>query len=68
MVRATDELSMLESFFDRLQPLPRSITGDGVRQTHDVLAELLPLERMEIPSRCCSLTGRVLPSARLTTS
>ncbi|NLG08638.1 MAG: DUF4910 domain-containing protein [Deinococcales bacterium] len=44
------ELAALERLFDRLQPLPRSITGDGVRRTHDVLAELLPLERLEVPS------------------
>ena len=40
----------LEAYFDRLWPLFRSITGDGVRRTHDVLSELLPLERIEIPS------------------
>src|SRR5690554_4702405 len=50
MVNVADELSMLESYFDRLQPHPRSITGDGVRRTHEVLAELLPLERIEVPS------------------
>ena len=41
---------VIESYFDRLWPLPRSITGEGVRKTHDILSELLPLEREEIPS------------------
>jgi aminopeptidase-like protein len=40
----------IESYFDRLWPLLRSITGDGVRKTHDILAELVPLKRIEIPS------------------
>ena len=38
------------AYFDRLWPLMRSITGDGVRRTHDILSELLPLERTEIPT------------------
>lgn len=37
-------------YFDRLWPILRSITGEGVRQSHDILAELLPLERFEFPS------------------
>jgi len=40
----------IASYFDRLWPLLRSITGEGVRRTHDILGEILPLERMEIPS------------------
>lgn len=44
------ELSELERTFERLWPLNRSLTGDGVRQTHDILGELVPLVRMEIPS------------------
>jgi aminopeptidase-like protein len=40
----------LESYFDRLWPILRSITGEGVRQTHDILCELVRLERSEIPS------------------
>lgn len=40
----------IESYFDRLWPILRSITGDGVRETHDILGEIVPLERIEIPS------------------
>jgi len=45
-----ESLSELESYFDRLWPILRSITGEGVRQTHDILGELVKLERFEIPS------------------
>ena len=34
----------------RLFPLCRSLTGEGVRATFDVLAEQLPIRRTEIPS------------------
>jgi aminopeptidase-like protein len=40
----------LETYFDRLWPLLRSITGEGVRQTHDILSECVPLQRLEVPS------------------
>jgi aminopeptidase-like protein len=36
--------------FDRLWPLMRSITGDGVRRTLDILSEIVPLTRIEVPS------------------
>ena len=47
---ATELASDIARYFDRLWPLLRSLTGAGVRSTHDILSELLPLERMEIPS------------------
>jgi aminopeptidase-like protein len=37
-------------YFDRLWPILRSITGAGVRQTHDILSELVNLEHYEIPT------------------
>lgn len=40
----------LETYFDRLWPLLRSITGDGVRATHDILDEIVPLQRHEVPT------------------
>lgn len=40
----------LESYFDRLWPILRSITGSGVRQTHEILSEIVWLESHEIPS------------------
>lgn len=36
----------IESYFDRLWPLNRSITGPGYRASLDVLAELMPMERL----------------------
>ena len=47
-VRETPE--EVAAYFDRLWPHLRSITGEGVRRTHDILGELVPLERIEIPS------------------
>ena len=34
----------------RLFPLCRSLTGNGVRETFDVLAEQIPITRTEVPS------------------
>ena len=45
-----ETLDEIEGLFDRLWPLPRSITGAGVRITHDILGEIVPLERIEVPS------------------
>lgn len=44
------ETRELEAYFDRLWPLLRSITGEGVRATHAILSEIIPLTRYEIPS------------------
>jgi aminopeptidase-like protein len=40
----------LHRLVEALYPLPRSITGDGVRRTLDLLAADLPIDRTEVPS------------------
>jgi aminopeptidase-like protein len=40
----------MEGMFDECWPLPRSLTGDGVRRTHDIIARHIPLRRHEVPS------------------
>jgi len=45
-----NELEQMDQLFDRLFPLFRSITGEGVRQTLDILGEYLPLTVEEVPT------------------
>ena len=40
----------LEETFDRLWPLLRSITGPGLRASLEILGQIVPLERLEVPS------------------
>jgi aminopeptidase-like protein len=40
----------IEQYFDRLFPLCRSLSGDGVRSTFEILKEIIPLEIHEITS------------------
>ncbi|HEU5074698.1 MAG TPA: DUF4910 domain-containing protein [Polyangiaceae bacterium] len=40
----------LYALVKRLYPICRSITGQGLRQTLDILSELVPLARTEVPS------------------
>lgn len=40
----------LEDYFDRLWPICRSITGDGLRRSLDIIGELLPLTLTEVPT------------------
>jgi aminopeptidase-like protein len=47
--RATLETSIRE-LFEQLYPICRSITGPGVRQTLDVLAEIHPIVVTEVPT------------------
>lgn len=47
---ASESISDLEATFDKLWPLPRSITGDGLRASLDILGDIMPLRRIEIPT------------------
>jgi aminopeptidase-like protein len=40
----------LENYFDRLWPICRSITGNGLRESLKILSEIIPLEIHEIPT------------------
>ncbi|RMG78128.1 MAG: DUF4910 domain-containing protein, partial [Bacteroidetes bacterium] len=40
----------LEKYFDRLWPICRSITGNGLRQSLKILQEIIPLNLHEIPT------------------
>lgn len=40
----------MHALAERLYPICRSITGDGVRQTLSILGERIPLEVVEVPS------------------
>lgn len=50
MKRSIQESNLIEDYFDRLWPLARSITGVGVRETHDIINDICPLKTYEIPS------------------
>ena len=45
-----DYSKKLEKLFDLLWPLNRSITGDGVRQTHHEISKIINIKTSEIPS------------------
>lgn len=40
----------LEAYFDRLWPICRSITGNGLRESFKILQEIIPLQLTEVPS------------------
>ena len=40
----------LEKYFDRLWPICRSITGNGLRESFEILKEIIPLQLSEIPT------------------
>lgn len=48
--RAMTDTSEIERYFDRLFPLFRSITGEGVRETLEILSEIVPMSVHEVPS------------------
>jgi aminopeptidase-like protein len=43
----TEIKKRIESYFDRLWPINRSIMGPGFRQSLDILAEILPFQRLK---------------------
>jgi aminopeptidase-like protein len=45
-----ESLREIELLLDRLWPILRSITGEGVRETLAILSEVAPLERIEVAS------------------
>lgn len=53
--RADELASALTEDLRRLRPYFRSLTGNGVRSTLDIIAQSIPLERREVPSgtRAC---------------
>ncbi|MEZ5226569.1 MAG: DUF4910 domain-containing protein [Acidimicrobiales bacterium] len=42
--------SEMHAAIERLYPICRSITGDGVRETLDLLSEIIPITQHEVPS------------------
>jgi aminopeptidase-like protein len=40
----------MEKYFDRLWPICRSITGNGLRESFKILQEIIPLELIEVNS------------------
>ena len=46
----TEDLREIELLLDRLWPILRSITGEGVRETLAILSDVAPLERIEVAS------------------
>jgi len=47
---AAEAASAAMSLIERMYPICRSITGNGVRQTFDLIAERIALARIEVPS------------------
>jgi aminopeptidase-like protein len=46
----SESIEEIELLLDRLWPILRSITGDGVRETLTILSEVAPLSRIEVAS------------------
>jgi aminopeptidase-like protein len=45
-----DHAVFIETYFDRLWPICRSITGDGLRNSFEILKEIIPLQLHEVKS------------------
>ena len=41
---------LIEKYFDKLWPICRSITGNGLRESLQIISEIIPLELTEVPS------------------
>ena len=48
----------LELLFDKLWPLCRSITGEGLRNSFKILQDVIPLNLTEVPTELKFLTGK----------
>jgi aminopeptidase-like protein len=55
----------LHALAARLFPIPRSITGEGLRRSLAILGERIPLELREVPSGTPAFDWRVPPEWRL---
>ncbi|MFM9006928.1 MAG: DUF4910 domain-containing protein, partial [Flavobacteriales bacterium] len=47
---SADMQTDMERYFDRLWPICRSLTGNGVRESLNILSEIVPLQIHEIPT------------------
>ena len=47
---AADDVRDIWPMLQEMYPICRSITGDGVRRTLDLIEQWIPLERTEVPS------------------
>ncbi len=47
-LKKSDPQNEIRSYIDRLWPLPRSITGNGLRDSLTIMQELIPLELHEV--------------------
>jgi aminopeptidase-like protein len=51
--------NQIENYFDRLFPLNRSLSGNGVRETFDILKEIVDFEITEVPTGTIALDWTV---------
>lgn len=47
---AMNKEASMEQYFDRLWPICRSITGNGLRESLKILSEIIPLQLTEVPT------------------
>ncbi|MFM7727665.1 MAG: DUF4910 domain-containing protein [Flavobacteriales bacterium] len=47
---SADMQTDMERYFDRLWPICRSLTGNGVRESLNIISEIIPLQIHEIPT------------------